>query len=130
MARRLAAQAEVAGRVDESHPKMPRPHTVHNDARGEWIVRRGNCAGQLEAAAAVLEGLTLGAGQHLEELTKDRLAALMRIAALENHRVVRRVDVRQHHRPWRRALAGHAPLLDGLNEFFINGLIGSIGNER
>ena len=130
MARQLAAQAEVARRVDEAPPKMPRPHAVDDDARGERVVGRGDGAGQLKAAAAVLEGLAFGVGEHLEELPRDGLAALMWIAALENHRGMRRVDVRQYHRAWRRALAGHAPLLDGFDEFFVNRLVGPVGNER
>ena len=55
MGGRIAAQAEVAGRGDQSSAEMPLPDAVDQHPRGQRIPRVGDRSRQLEPAAPLLE---------------------------------------------------------------------------
>ena len=85
VAGRVAARAEVALGANQARAKMVGPHAVGHDAGGQWIVRAGDGASQLEAAAAFLKWTPAGAGQHLEELARHTLSWFQWIAASKDH---------------------------------------------
>ena len=93
MAGRLGAQAEVAGRRDQARAEVVEPEAVHQHAGGERVVRAGDGAGQFEPSAAVREGLALRAGEDLQELARDGVALVLRVAAQEDARVLLRLAV-------------------------------------
>ncbi len=102
MCGRLAAEAEVAGGVHQAGAEMVQPEAIDEHAGGERIVLARNGAGQLEAAAAFLEGLPWTFGQYVQELPGNHGSGIAGIAANEYVRL-HRIGIDQDHGPRRGA---------------------------
>ena len=81
MRRCLAQLAEVVGRGDEAAAKHVMPDTVHDHARGQWVVRMQHRLRQFQSAG-VLGRKWLGIDR-LEESARHGLSRLLVIAANE-----------------------------------------------
>ena len=126
MRRRIAAEAEVAGRADDPLPEVVHPDAVHEHPRRQRIVLRRDGSGELEPAAAVREGLAIRI-EHLEELARYIGAGPVRVAAQEELRIVRALGVEQRHGAgW----AFRRPRLDVLDELLVFPLRAAVGEER
>ena len=53
MGRRFAEQAEIVGRAHQPLAKMPSPHAIDDNARGERLARIGEPLGEFQPAAFV-----------------------------------------------------------------------------
>ena len=111
----VAAGAEVAGGSDQALAEVPEPDAVDDDAGGEGVVLAGDRLRELEAAAALGEGLAVFR-QDRRELAGDLVAAVAGVAADEDHGFGRGRIVNQRHGSRRSAgvacLEGFAALAD------------------
>src|SRR5690242_5337086 len=82
----VAAHAEIARRAHQSLAEVPLPNPIDNHARGQRIVTVRDCAGQLQPATPLREGLTFVAGQYCRETARHFRARIVRIAADVNAR--------------------------------------------
>src|SRR5207249_9076303 len=70
----LAHDSEVAGCADQSFPEVMLPDAVHDDARGERIVRAGEPPGQRQPAQARAlwdREVRLGSSDYLGDRRRD-----------------------------------------------------------
>ena len=101
--RRIGAHAEITGRADQSGAEMDQPGAIDDHARGQRIVPTGDGSGEFQPSAAFLKRFTIRSGNDLKKLSRHLRPGVIRIAADEDARVVRRRVVFQHHPFWRRA---------------------------
>ena len=95
--RRLGAQAEVAGGLDQSAAEVVGPDPVDDDPRGERIVGGDDGLGQLQPAGAVGEGPGFAAAEQLDEAAVHGVAPAVFVAADVDVGVVEFLLVAHHH---------------------------------
>ena len=81
---RFALRSELLARADDARAENLFPKTIRDDARGERIPRIDDRLCQFETTASLGEWLALGAGQHLQELSRDLPAGTIWISANEH----------------------------------------------
>ena len=87
--RPLAAEAEIAGRIDNAGAEMPLPDSIHDHAHGDGLVH--NQVRQLHAAAAFRQRNGIAIGQHAQEMPRHFRPQIFRVATkghLDIHRLI------------------------------------------
>src|SRR5262245_61784371 len=99
MSRRVAAQAEVAGRGYQTLAKMMQPTPIHEDPRGERML--GDGPGQLEPPAPARKDALMRL-QGREEPARNGRPGPAGVAALKDSGLEGHRQLLERHRPRRR----------------------------
>src|SRR3954452_12297489 len=106
MARRIAAEPEIAGSADEAKAKVIHPDSIDDHTRSQGIVSAGDGARKVQASAAVRESLWFPVGKTAEEMRRRFDTRVVGISAQKHMRDLRLRNVLYRHRALRRAIVG------------------------
>ena len=106
MGGRIAAEAEIARRADDSETEVMHPHAIDDHARGDRVCGIDDGLRQFETPAAVAEQLVVSAAETTQEARRRQRARVIRIPAEKDVPGRRRRQIFDGHRPRRRAIVG------------------------